>query len=119
LELDHGFGQPSIRDLDPLTFQADGIILAVNAPQIAVREKNGPRPSSTDQRSFLSKMRGGTGNLHIRCRLTPAHTAFQPVHTTISGTKMTIFVNSIQAFHTLGQLSPLMEEKIGRLIPAG
>jgi hypothetical protein len=119
LELYHGFGQSSIRDLESLPLETDRIILAVNAAEVAVGEKNGPGSSLPDKRSLFPKMRGSAGNLHPSCRLAVTSLSCHAVHAAIPRAKMAVFVDRIQLFHPVIQFTAFMESEIrGEYLPA-
>jgi hypothetical protein len=83
---------------------ADFPVLAENAPEIAVGEKNCPGPSFSDQRSFLSKMGMGAEDDCLERSLTEALFPFPTIHATFPGAKFAVFQNGISLFHPLFEL---------------
>jgi hypothetical protein len=68
----------------PTSKMADVIILAEDAPEIAVGEKDGPRTVMTDQGRFLTKVGKGARHRKIRPSLADPNLSIQAIDPTAS-----------------------------------
>jgi hypothetical protein len=71
----------------------DGIVLAENAAEIAVGEKNGPRAMKADKRALFAEMRRAGGDLGEMAGAADSLFPFEPVDVTIAGADGAAFEN--------------------------
>jgi hypothetical protein len=103
-----------IRDVFILNFlssslMGNGPVLTEDTTEVAIREKDGTRPSSTYQTHLLTKM-GMIAKNH-RLNRSPTEPLFTllPIHPTTPGTELATFKDGIGLFDLLGQFALLLQ----------
>jgi hypothetical protein len=99
LQSEHHGGQLIFGHFLTVTLMADFKILAKQAQQVAMGEKNGTGSMSADQRFLLTEMRIAAGHPGLFAGMAGAGFIDQPVDTAFSWTKLAGFEQGIGFFY--------------------
>lgn len=112
LQFEHHFRQPLVRDFVFLLFfpgLRDLIILAVNAAQIAIAEKDIARASGAGQNRFFAEMRGKRRNNRQSTGITRGDFVPQAIIAAIFRANRAVFEQFFQLLNSLFQFARLPE----------
>jgi hypothetical protein len=98
----------------PTPKMADVIILAENAPEIAVGEKDGPRTMMSDQGGFLAKMGKGARDHEIRPSLADPNLPIQAIDPTPPWAELALPQQPLQELDPLAEFSFFVETDVRR-----
>src|SRR5262249_40864256 len=122
LELQHHLGQPLDRDdvlLLPRIVLADLIVLAINAAQIAVSEKDISRAAGSRERRLLAKMSRVGRDDGIGPRRAGREDVLQPVVSAIARAYGARSQKRVQALNALRELPARQQGHVSRFLHGG
>jgi hypothetical protein len=93
---------------------ADIVILAEDAPEVAVGQKDCPGTAAADQRRLLAEMGESVGNREFISGPTVACLPTEPFHTALPRTEPAIAQEIPEELNPPGEFSSFMKADIGR-----
>jgi hypothetical protein len=113
LEVNHHIRQVFILNLLASSFVGDGPVLTEDTTEVAVGEEDGAGSSSAHERHLFTKMGVITKNNWFDRSPTETLFSFLPIHSTLSGTEVTILEEGIGPLDPLSQFTLCLQFLIG------
>jgi hypothetical protein len=109
LELNHHVSQFFVFNLPPFTLMGDRPVLAEDASEITIGEKDGPGTIFAHQRYLFTEMRMSIENRGFDWRLAKSFFTLLPIHSAPPGTELTAIEEIIGLLDPLSQFSLLLQ----------